>query len=91
MVVSIKGCTFTKNKGDMICRYENTRYGTVLVITETDKFLGEITLDQFVDCMEERDSFSEDDYQYFYMDSEKLNFCFQPFSAPKGFNEVHKN
>lgn len=56
----------------MICRYENTRYDTILVIDECEKFLGETTVDKFVDAMEERDSFQEQEYDWFHVNKNKL-------------------
>lgn len=67
----------------MICRYENTRYDTVLVIDECSKFQGECTVDQFVDAMEQRDSFEEQEYQWFYVNKEKLLLSFKSFSRKK--------
>jgi len=67
----------------MIVRYENTKNGTLLIVSETDKFLGECYSEDFIDCMEERDSFIENEYDYFFVDKEKLNFCFYSFSGEK--------
>lgn len=67
----------------MIVRYENTKNGTLLIIDECDVFHGECYSEDFIECMEERDSFIENEYDYFFVDKEKLNFCFQSFSAVK--------
>ena len=67
----------------MIVRYETTHDGTFLIVDECEKFLGECTSDDFIECMEDRDSFEEDFYWFFYVDKEKLNLCFQSFCAEK--------
>lgn len=67
----------------MIVRYENTKNGTLLIIDECDVFHGECYSEDFIECMEERDNFIENEYDYFFVDKEKLNFCFQSFSAEK--------
>lgn len=53
----------------MIVRYEKIRDSdNLIIISETEKFLGEVSLDQFISCMEDRDSFSEYDYDWFYVE-----------------------
>lgn len=68
----------------MIVRYEKIRGSdNLIIISETEKFLGEVSLDQFISCMEDRDSFSECDYDWFYVDKNKLFSVFQSFSGEK--------
>lgn len=56
----------------MIVRYEITHDGTHLIIDECGKFLGECTSEDFIECMEDRDSFQEDFYDFFYVEKGKL-------------------
>lgn len=56
----------------MIVRYENSKNDYLLIIDENEKFIGEIDSDDFIDAMLERDSFEEFEYQWFYVDKDKL-------------------
>lgn len=68
----------------MIVRYEKIRNSeNLIIISETEKFLGEVSLDQFINSMEDRDSFSEYDYDWFYVDKSKLFSVFNSFSGEK--------
>lgn len=64
----------------MICRYEQADNDTILVISEVDVFLGQCEINSFVDCIEDRDTFEEDDFIWYYVNKEKL---FSVFSAKK--------
>lgn len=46
----------------MICRYENIKIDDVFIIDENDRFFGKCLIDEFIDCMEKRDGFEENEY-----------------------------
>lgn len=58
----------------MIVRYEEIRNSDeVLVISETGKYLGKMSMIDFVDCIDkDKDTFEEDDYLYFFADKKEL-------------------
>jgi GT2 family glycosyltransferase len=59
----------------MFIRFEEVR-GTdsVLVISETDKFLGEMLIVDLIDCVDkDKDILEEDNYVYWSVDKNKLN------------------
>ncbi len=68
----------------MYCKCEELNNGNVLVTDEISRFLGEIPIEMFIDSIDgDKEGFTQDEDFYFYVDKEKLNFCFQSFSAEK--------
>lgn len=67
----------------MIVRYEKSKEESILIIDECNKYLGECYIDPFVDAIEERDTFEEDGYEFFFVNREKLNLAFKSFSRQK--------
>ena len=69
----------------MYVRTENpTDKNILLCIDEIDRYLGQISLDSFIDCMDgDKEPLIENEFEYYFVDKEKLNFCFQSFSAAK--------
>jgi len=69
----------------MIVRYEKSSDTSILIINECNKYLGEIEIIDFAECMEDKDSFEEDEYNWFFVNKEKINLCFQSFPAKNDY------
>jgi len=68
----------------MLVRYEKSSFGNILIIDECGKYLGETVIEDFIDSMiDDKDVIIEDEYTYYFVSKEKLNFCFQSFSVEK--------
>ena len=69
----------------MLVRYEEIKdTDEILVISEIGKFLGQCYMIDFVESLiEDREPIEEEDFILFFVDKDKLNFCFQSFSAEK--------
>jgi hypothetical protein len=69
----------------MFVRTENTTDKDVLlVIDEIDSYLGQIHLEDFIDCMDgDKEVLMENEFEYFYVSKEQLDIFLNSFSAPK--------